>query len=203
MSKQNFVEQALDRRTISPSERNKSDFFQQIQNEVQEALLLNAPETWPDENLEEIEAQVLARTRLAVEVLSPSQLSSPSILAGHVGQAVVETKRLIRLRRGEPRFTPEHLEQLAGELLHIDIDQPCPTVVSLSDAELQVAFDDVLHQFGLELAIGVSEQSEWVGDLLVINANQAAITTLETVFYAIRVERQRRSAATNRPALRA
>lgn len=178
--------------------RAKSDFLEQVQNEVQEALLLNAPETWSDENLEEIEEQVLARTRLAIESLGPSHLWSHSVLAEQVDQAIVETKRLMRLRRDEPRFTPEQMEQLAGELLHIDIGQPCPTLFSLSDDELQVAFDDVLRQFGLELAIGVSEQSEWMGDLLVISANQTAITALETVFHAIRLERQRRSTAKNR-----
>ena len=192
MSRHNFVEQTLDRRTISPSERSKSDFVHQIANEVQETLLLNAPETWPDENLEEIESQVLARTHVAVEGLSPSQLCSPSILAGHVGQAVAETKRLIQVRIGGTRFTPEQLDQLVGELLHVDIDRPCPTLVSLSDDGLQIAFDDVLRQFGLELVVGASERSEWVDDTLVIGSNQAAITTLETVFYAIRMERQRR-----------
>jgi len=94
-------------------------------------------------------------------------------------------------------MTSQQMEQLADELLRVDIDQPSAVLSALSDDELQSAFDNTLKQFGLELAIGVCDASEWMGGTLVIDANRGAIHFLQTAFHAIRLEIQQRQAVRN------
>ena len=53
------------------------------------------------------------------------------------------------------------LTQLADELLIQDITEPSAILGSLSDDELQAAYDHVLEQFALELLIGADKNSEW------------------------------------------
>jgi hypothetical protein len=85
------------------------------------------------------------------------------------------------------------LTQLADELLIQDITGRSAVLAALSDDELQVLYDAVLEQFALELLIGAHENSEWSGDKLVIDANHGPIHLLQAVFYAVKLEVQRRS----------
>jgi hypothetical protein len=52
-----------------------------------------------------------------------------------------------------------------------DITEPSAVLGSLSDDELQAAYDFVLERFALELLIGAHKNSEWAGGKLVIDAN--------------------------------
>jgi hypothetical protein len=83
------------------------------------------------------------------------------------------------------------LEDLCDELLVSD-SEASAILSSMSDAELQDAYVDVLQQFGLELVIGVDERSRWMSDLLVIDGNQGPIHACQTAFYAILCEMERR-----------
>ncbi len=84
------------------------------------------------------------------------------------------------------------LTQLADELLIQDITEPSAVLGSLSDHELQAAYDHVLEQFALELLIGADKNSEWSNGKLVIDANHGPIHLLQAAFYAVRLEVQRR-----------
>jgi hypothetical protein len=84
------------------------------------------------------------------------------------------------------------LTHLADELLVQDIDQPSAVLGSLSDDDLQAAYDFVLEQFALELLIGAHENSEWSDGKLVIDANHGPIHLLQAAFYAVKLEVQRR-----------
>src|SRR5271168_2211723 len=87
------------------------------------------------------------------------------------------------------------LTNLAEELLVQDITEPSAVLGSLSDHDLQAAYDHVLEQFALELLIGAHENSEWSNGKLVIDANHGPIHLLQAAFYAMRLEVQRRCAA--------
>jgi hypothetical protein len=63
------------------------------------------------------------------------------------------------------------LTNLADELLVRDITEPSAVLGSLSDHDLQAAYDHILDQFALELLIGTHENSEWSDGKLVIDAN--------------------------------
>jgi hypothetical protein len=65
-------------------------------------------------------------------------------------------------------------------------------VPSFHDDELEAAYDHVLEQFALELLIGADKNSEWSDGKLVIDANHGPIHLLQTAFYAVRLEAQRR-----------
>ena len=67
---------------------------------------------------------------------------------------------------------------------------------SLSDHDLQAAYDHVLEQFALELLIGAHENSEWSDSKLVIDANHGPIHLLQAAFYAVKLEVQRRRTLT-------
>ena len=86
------------------------------------------------------------------------------------------------------------LIQLADELLVQDITEPSAVLGSLSDDELEAAYDHVLEQFALELLIGADKNSEWSNGKLVIDANHGPIHLLQTAFYAVRLEVGRRNA---------
>jgi hypothetical protein len=81
----------------------------------------------------------------------------------------------------------EFLEALCNELVQSDCERSA-ILAALSDAELQDAYVDVLHQFGLELVCGVDAHSHWLSDLLVIGSNLGPIHAAQTAFYAILVE---------------
>ena len=85
----------------------------------------------------------------------------------------------------------DSLEALCIELVSSDNDTSA-VLAALSDDELQDAYVDVLHQFGLELVIGVDAHSHWMSDSLLIYSNQAAIHLCQTAFYADLCELERR-----------
>jgi hypothetical protein len=85
------------------------------------------------------------------------------------------------------------LTQLGDELLVKDIDQPSAVLGSLSDEKLHTFYDSVLEQFALELLIGAHQNSEWSDGKLVIAGNRGRIHLLQTAFYALKLEVQRRS----------
>ena len=85
----------------------------------------------------------------------------------------------------------QFLEDLCNELLRSNNERSA-TLSAMSDAELQVAYADVLRQYGLELVIGVDEHSSWMGDVLVIGANEGPIKACAAAFLAILVEMDRR-----------
>ena len=89
------------------------------------------------------------------------------------------------------------LTQLADELLVQDITEPSAVLGSLSDDELQAAYDAILEQFALELLIGADKNSEWSNGKLVIDANHGPIHLLQAAFYAVKLEVQRRKFMTN------
>ena len=73
-----------------------------------------------------------------------------------------------------------------------DITEPSAVLGSLSDRDLQAAYDFVLEQFALELLIGAAKNSDWLDGKLVIDANHGPIHLLETAFYAVWIELRRR-----------
>jgi len=74
----------------------ESEILQQVREEVQEAILLHAPQSWTQAKREAVEESVLAESRLVIEALSTNELGSTSALRSHIGRAIDETKRLIR-----------------------------------------------------------------------------------------------------------
>ena len=84
------------------------------------------------------------------------------------------------------------LTNLADELLVQDITEPSAVLGSLSDDDLQPAYDFVLERFALELLIGAHENSDWSDGKLVIDANHGPIHLLQAAFYAVKLELQRR-----------
>ena len=86
------------------------------------------------------------------------------------------------------------LSKLADELLVQDITEPSAVLGSLCDDELEAAYDHILEQFALALLIGAHENSDWSGGKLVIDANHGPIHLMQTAFYAVRLEVQRRDA---------
>ena len=60
------------------------------------------------------------------------------------------------------------LTNLADELLVQDITEPSAVLGSLSDDDLQAAYDNVVEQFALELLIGAHQDSSWSNGNLVI-----------------------------------
>lgn len=86
------------------------------------------------------------------------------------------------------------LSKLSDELLVQDITEPSIVLGSLSDHDLEAAFDQVLEQFALELLIGAHENSDWSDGKLVIAGNRGRIHLLQAAFYAVKLECQRRNA---------
>lgn len=88
-------------------------------------------------------------------------------------------------------MTLQQLEEFCYELAFSDTDTSA-VLAALSDAELQLAYADVLRQYGLELVIGVDEHSSWMGNVLVIGANEGPIKACAMAFLAVMVEMERR-----------
>ena len=84
------------------------------------------------------------------------------------------------------------LTNLADELLVHDITERSAVLGSLCDHELQAAYDHILEQFALELLIGAAKNSDWLDGKFVIDANHGPIHLLQTAFYAVKLEVQRR-----------
>jgi len=73
----------------------EADIVQQAQNEIDDVLLLQAPTTWSDERLDQIEMLVLDGTRTSVAGSTIEELRSGGALRTHITQAVAETRSLI------------------------------------------------------------------------------------------------------------
>jgi hypothetical protein len=84
-------------------------------------------------------------------------------------------------------MTLQFLEELCDELLQPDCERS-ELLAALSDAELQDAYTDVLHQYGLELVCGAYEHSSWMGELLMIGANEGPIKACSAAFLAVLAE---------------
>jgi hypothetical protein len=80
-------------------EQTAEDITQQVRNEIEDTLLMHAPDHWQEEELDRIEENVLSHTRQVVDALSTSELQSAGALDRHIEQAVAETKRLIHERK--------------------------------------------------------------------------------------------------------
>jgi hypothetical protein len=76
-------------------DRLEFDVLEQVQNEIEEALLLYAPSTWNDNYLDEIVKKILDNTKMVLAALSTSELQSAGALRSHIAQAVSDTKRRI------------------------------------------------------------------------------------------------------------
>ena len=76
-------------------DRLESGILQRVQNDIQETLLLQAPEAWADERLDQIEKLVLDGTRASVAGSTIEELRSDGALRTHITQAVAETRSLI------------------------------------------------------------------------------------------------------------
>ena len=76
-------------------DRWESDVLQQVQNEIDDALLLHAPDDWTDEQLGQIETIVLDHTRSLLHDLSMDELRTEVVLKKHIESACAETMRLI------------------------------------------------------------------------------------------------------------
>jgi len=87
-------------------------------------------------------------------------------------------------------MTVQQIEDLCYEI--VASDSNTSALGALSDAELQDAYADVLRQWSLELAIGAYESSAWIGELLMIGANEGPIKACAMAFLATLVEMDRR-----------
>jgi hypothetical protein len=73
----------------------EDDILEQVGNEIQEAILLHAPESWSQEKRDAIEESVLAETQMILDALSTTELQSDAALQRHIGRVIAETRRLI------------------------------------------------------------------------------------------------------------
>ncbi len=86
------------KKTRRPNARKmlESDILNQVRNAIDDALLLHAPESWPDKRLDQIEKLVLESTKTSLAASTDDQLRSTTALQSHITQAVAETKYLIQ-----------------------------------------------------------------------------------------------------------
>ena len=76
----------------------EDDILQQVGHEVQEALLMYAPEQWTDEDLDAIEEKVTKHTRLVMAALTTDEIQSAGALRRHIANAIADAKKLIHER---------------------------------------------------------------------------------------------------------
>ncbi len=87
-------------------------------------------------------------------------------------------------------------------------DANCPCEMSevlspLPDDDLDAVYEDLLVQYGRELALGALERSEWACGNLIVNANQPSICFVRTALEVIRTEiEERKAKAAAEPAAR-
>jgi hypothetical protein len=74
----------------------ESEILQQVREELQEAILLYAPQSWKQDKRDAVEQSVLGETQMILDALSTNELGSTGALRSHIGRAIDETKRLIR-----------------------------------------------------------------------------------------------------------
>ena len=85
--------------TYTARQSIEADLIQQVANEIEDTLILHAPDHWPDETCDEIERQVLDQTRTNMTAQTTSELQLPGTLRQHISTAVETTKRLCYLDR--------------------------------------------------------------------------------------------------------
>ncbi|MGA2135696.1 MAG: hypothetical protein ABSH50_25675 [Bryobacteraceae bacterium] len=89
-------------------------------------------------------------------------------------------------------MTFSQLNCLCDEILQSDSDRS-HLLASFSDLELQRAYVDTLRQFGVELAVGIEANSNWIlPEVLMIGGNPGPIHACQAAFEAIRLEMSRR-----------
>jgi hypothetical protein len=81
--------------TPAVRDESQADILQQVQNEIEETLSQHAPQSWSEEQFEDVQEDVLDHTRMVLDALSMTELQSAGALRTHVAQAIAETKRLI------------------------------------------------------------------------------------------------------------
>ena len=91
------MEKTMNENQIITRGEVESDIMQQVRYEVQEAILLTAPDSWSHENRDAVEETVLAETRMTLDALSATELQSAGALPSHISRAIAETKRLIHV----------------------------------------------------------------------------------------------------------
>ena len=121
--------------TTSPFE---SDILALVSNYVQETLLLFAPATWPDQDLDAMERVVLDRTRKALNMVDQIEFSIPDVTRHLAQSAVHHTKHLI-LQTNVSRSKWAYPDD--GDLATLQITVP---------AEFLADIDHAVIKFGLE-----------------------------------------------------
>jgi hypothetical protein len=92
-------------------------------------------------------------------------------------------------------MTKKQIARLFDELQDADCTCEMSDLLSpLSYDDLQTAHEDLLDQFGHELAMGALEQSGWLCGNLLINANQGSVSFLGMVLDVVRAEMNGRKA---------
>ncbi len=84
-------------------------------------------------------------------------------------------------------------EQKRDQIFDQFLEANCPCEMSdvlspLPDDDLQAVHEDILDQYGLELAFGALERSAWFCGNLIVNANQEAICFFQTALDVVRSE---------------
>ena len=97
--------------------------------------------------------------------------------------------------------TPEErLDQIFDTLVEADGFDDMGAVLSvLTDDELRDTQESAVFQFGIELAEGACERSEWLCGELVINGNQASICFHRRLLDAVKHETDRRRSDLSEP----
>jgi hypothetical protein len=73
----------------------KKLMLQKVKNEVQRTLLIHAPERWHDEDLDRVEAKVIASAAGWIAELTPDEISSERAVSHLMDLATAETMDLI------------------------------------------------------------------------------------------------------------
>lgn len=92
-------------------------------------------------------------------------------------------------------MTEEQLEIIQDQLAAANCSYEMSDVLSpLSNDQLQDVHEDLLDQYGQELALGALERSEWLCGNLIINANHPSICFTRTALDAVGAEIEERKA---------
>jgi hypothetical protein len=90
-------------------------------------------------------------------------------------------------------MTEQQLENIRNELIAAESLCKMSAVLSpLSEDDLQEVYEDILDEYGEELAFGALERSEWLCGVFIINANQPSICQLRAVLDVIRSKFEKR-----------
>ncbi len=117
----------------------ESDTLAQIRNHVQETLLLDAPDEWPDQDLDAIERRVLDRLRWPVRSYDQTVQCCPNPTQHFIEMAVDQTKKLIeeaKLSRAKWLY-PDDLE-----LTTLQVTLPTEVLVEIDEAVIAHGLHD-------------------------------------------------------------